>query len=202
MTPTVVLIKSPSTHPIMRSFYSNQTSFSTTTPSAISHNFGVYQHTTVGANDVTIRNLVPVSINATTYYKVLISNIPFRQILINVKTPSGSICDLISTVATYFDMYTYMDERETEITVSFIRDSIFCVNNMIGVDLLTSKGSLLLLIALLIVHFYYFTFRYKINLHLVDSRAPDNLLSFNFSLRLPHATPLTNSATFTICPSV
>ena len=48
----------------------------------------------------------------------------------------------------------------------------------------------------------YFTFRSNIKLHLVKSRAPDNFLTFEFSLQLPKTSTRSNSFTVTIGPLV
>ena len=81
-----------------------------------------------------------------------------------------------------------MAEREAETAADSIRDSIFNVGNMIGVGFLNSKGK-----PVTITDpdhrpddITYFTFRTTVNPHLVDTRAPDSVHLFEFSLRLPH----------------
>ena len=111
-----------------------------TVSSSESNGFGVYQLTPVGASDATIRTLVPVSISALPYRKALIAKLFFRQILGYTDSPSISVSDLISTVASYFDMSTAMAEREVESVSVFIRSSIFNVVNMSGVGFLDSTG--------------------------------------------------------------
>ena len=54
------------------------------------HGFGVYQLTTVGSSEATIRTLVPVSISALPYRKALIAKLFFRQILGHAGSPSIS----------------------------------------------------------------------------------------------------------------
>ena len=84
-----------------------------------------------------------------------------------------------------------MAEREAEIVVDSIRDSIFCDGNMIGVDFLNSKGN-----PLTITNpdhrpddITYLNFRTTVNPHIVDIRAPDSVDLFEFSLCLPNTSP-------------
>ena len=83
-----------------------------------------------------------------------------------------------------------MAEREAEIVVDSIRDSIFCDGNMIGVDFLNSKGN-----PLTITNpdhrpddITYLNFRTTVNPHIVDIRAPDSVDLFECSLRLPNTS--------------
>ena len=154
------------------------------------HCFGVYQLTAVGASTATIRTLVPVSISAPPYRKALIAKLFFKQILGHAGSPSISCSDLVTTVATYFDMSTAMAEREAETAADSIRDSVFNVDNMTGVGFLNSKGK-----PVTITdpdhrpdNITYFTFRATVNPILVDKRAPDSVHYFEFSLRLPHTS--------------
>ena len=57
--------------------------------------------------------------------KAFIAKIFFRQILGYADSPSISSSDLVSTVASYFDISTAMTEREAETTAISIRNSIF-----------------------------------------------------------------------------
>ena len=84
-----------------------------------------------------------------------------------------------------------MAEREAKKTTGFIRNSIFRVSNMIGVKFLNSKGK-----SAAITYpdhrpddITYFTFRTTVNSHLVDTREPDSVYLFEFSLRLPNTCP-------------
>ena len=88
-------------------------------------------------------------------------------------------------------MNTAMAEREAETTADSIRDSIFRVGDMIDVGFLNSKGK-----PVTITDpdhrpddITYFTFRITVNPHLVDTRAPDSVHLFKFSLRLPNTSP-------------
>ena len=72
-------------------------------------------------------------------------------------------------------MSTAMTERNAETVADSIRDSVFRVTNMIGVDFHNSKGEY---IAITDPDHHpddiiYFTFCSNINPHLVDTRAPD-----------------------------
>ena len=84
-----------------------------------------------------------------------------------------------------------MAEREAETTADSIRDSTFRVGDMIDVGFLNSKGK-----PVTITDpdhrpddITYFTFRITVNPHLVDTRAPDSVHLFKFSLRLPNTSP-------------
>ena len=72
--------------------------------------------------------------------ETLITKIFFRQILVHAASPSISISDLVTTVATHFHMSAAIVEREAETASDSIRDYIFRVTNMTGVDFLNSKG--------------------------------------------------------------
>ena len=110
MSPTAVLNKSPTTHTKMNTTMINNQS--TSIPSTNSHGFGFYQLTTVGASDETILTLVPVPINPPLYWKALVAMFFFPQTLDHVDTSFISISNLVSTIATYFDIYTTMTERK------------------------------------------------------------------------------------------
>ena len=155
------------------------------------HGFGVYQLTTVGSNEAIIHTLVPVSSSAPPCCKALITKLSFRQILGHAGSPSISCSDLVTTIATYFDMSTAMAEREAETAADSIRDSLYRVGNMIGVGFLNSKGK-----SVTITDpdhrpndISYFTFRTTVNPHLVDTRIPDSVNLFEFYLRLPNSSP-------------
>ena len=96
-----------------------------------------------------------------------------------------------------------MTKRDVETVADSIRDSKFHVTNMIGVGFLNSKGKSAAITGP--VHrpddITYFPFRANINPHLVDTRAPDSVYLFEFSLRLPNAFP-SSSASLPIGNSV
>ena len=110
MAPSAVLVKSLTTHPIMRSFSFDQISFFVNISFASSYHFGVYSQTTVGASDIFIRALVIVAIITTPYLKFLIVKV-FLSEPTPCKKLSVSISDLITTVSTYFDMSPIVGER-------------------------------------------------------------------------------------------
>ena len=141
MAPTD-LVSSPPTQSAMNSTpYNNNLSFpadmsvpkpssagvspqTATVSSSDPNSFSVYQLTPVGLSDATIGTLVPVNISALPYRKALIAKLFFRQILGYADSPSISVSDLISIVASYFDMSTAMAEREVESASISIRGSI------------------------------------------------------------------------------
>ena len=149
--------------------------------------FGVFQLTTVGASDATIRTLVPVSISVFPYRKVLIATLFFLQILGSADCPSISISDLVSTVASYFDMSTAMAKRETELMAIFVRDSIFLVDNMsvVGFLYLTGKSVTINDPDNRPRDVSYFIFRSSLNPNAVEDRVTITVHQFEFSLRLP-----------------
>ena len=79
-----------------------------------SANFGVYQQTSVGLSELSIRTLVPDAISAEPYRKALIAKLFFHQILSLTDSPSVTFNDLLATVAAYFDINTGSAEREAE----------------------------------------------------------------------------------------
>ena len=98
MVPTTILDQSTTIHTVINTAsLSNQ---SVSTRSNDSHGFGVYQLTTIGASEATIRTLVPVPISAPLYCKALIAKI-FHQIFGHAVSLSILISDLVSTVATF-----------------------------------------------------------------------------------------------------
>ena len=76
MTPSAVLSESITTRTAMNTALN--TNNSVPDCSNDHRGFGVYQLTTVGASDATIRTLVPVSISAPPYRKALITKLLFR----------------------------------------------------------------------------------------------------------------------------
>ena len=146
--------------------------------------------TKTGASNATICTLVPVCISAPPYRKSLIAKLFFRQIHGHAESPSISYSDLVTTVATYFDMSTAMAEREAETAAHSIRDSIFRVIDMFGVGFLNYKGTQVNIIepSHRLDNITYFTICANINPYLVDTRAPHSVHLFEFSLRLPHTS--------------
>ena len=189
MTPSAVLSESTTTRTVMNAALNNNQSVPA--HSTDQHGFGVYQLTTVGASVATICTLVTVFISVPLYRKVLIAKLSFRQILGHTGSPSISCSNLVTTVATYFDISIAMAEREAETAANSIHYSIFRIGNMIGVDFLNSKGK-----SVTITDpdhcpddITYFNFRTTVNPHLVDTRAPDSVQLFEFSLHLPNTSP-------------
>ena len=110
--------------------YSSLTDF-TGGPST-SH-FGIYQQTSVGTGDVTIRTLVPVAISAEPYRKALITKLFFRQILPLADATYVSFSDLMTTISLYFFINTGSSERESAVAVTSIHSNFFLVTNLQGV---------------------------------------------------------------------
>ena len=104
----MVLNLSPTAHTNMNTASISNQSASTTFTNL--HGFDIYQMTTVGASEETIRTLVHIPISAPTYRNALITKNFFRQILNHTISLSVSISDLVSTVAIYFDMSTAQGE--------------------------------------------------------------------------------------------
>ena len=55
-----------------------------------------------------------------------------------MNSPSITISELVSNIASYFDMSSAIAEREAEVADISVRDSIFCVDNMSGVGFFDS----------------------------------------------------------------
>ena len=89
-----------------------------------------------------------------------------------------------------------MTERDAETAADIIRDSIFRVTNMIGVGLLNSKEKSVAITdpAYRPDDITYFNFRAKINPHLVDTRAPNSVHLFEFTLRLSNTIPFSSAS--------
>ena len=82
--------------------------------------FGIYQQTSVGSSDVTIRTLVSAAISDEPYCKVLIAKLFFCQILFLADASSVSFSNLVTTVALYYSINTGSSEREVEAAVTSI----------------------------------------------------------------------------------
>ena len=91
-----------------------------------------------------------------------------------------------------------MTERETEIAAEFISDSLFRVTNMTGIDFLNSERKLVSITNPFrrLDDITYFNFRANINPHLVDTRAPDSVHLFEFSLRLSYTLSSSSASLF------
>ena len=105
--------------------FHNYFSLTASTGGPSSSHFGIYQQTSAGSGDVTIRTLVLVAISAEPYRKALIIKLLFRQILSLADAPSVFFSDLMTTVAIYFSINTESTEREADASISFIRSSFF-----------------------------------------------------------------------------
>ena len=134
MAPSAVLLQ-PLTIPtppnltnlIMSSSHTNHNYSSLTdfTGGPSTSHFGVYQQTSVGTSDVTMRTLVPSAIGAEPYRKELIAKLFFRQILPLTDATYVSFSNLITTVSLYFSINTGSSERESAAAVVSIRSNFF-----------------------------------------------------------------------------
>ena len=147
-----------------------------------SSHFGVFQQTLVDCGDVSIRTLVPATISAIPYRKVLIANIFFRQILALSDTPSISFSDLMTTVASYSSLNMSAAERETETAVVTIRSNFFSCRVFDSPMLLGNiLHSYTRISTLWILRVLRSTLKSAV---VVDARTPNKKLSIEFSLRL------------------
>ena len=184
MAPSAVLLKSSTTltppnltNLTMSSSHTNHNYSSLTdfTGGLSTSHFGVYQQTSVGTGDVTIRTLVPAAISAEPYRKALIAKLFFRQILPLADATYVSFSDLMTTISLYFSINTGSSERESAAAVTSIRSHFFLVTNLQGVGFADTSGKPVKVpdstqrpddLA-------YFTFRAVVSAHLVDKRAPE-----------------------------
>ena len=123
-----------------------------------SSQFGVYQQTEIGFNEVSIRTLLPVSINFELYRKALIVKILFHKILTLFVTPSIFSSDIITTIVPYLGINTRSAERDTEVVVLSIRKTFlaFSSETLIQVPYYTHR----------LADFTYFTCRSIVSLPL------------------------------------
>jgi len=149
--------------------------------------FGIYQQTSVGLSGFSIRTLVSDLISAEPYRKVLIAKLFFHQILSFSDSSSVSFNDLISIVASYFDINTGSAEREAESAAQSISRSFFQVSNLIGVTFYDTLGKTIEVPnnAFRPADVTYFTFRSNVSANTDDCRVPKKSLTLEFSLRLP-----------------
>ena len=192
MTLIAVLIQPTTTKTIMNStapntITNNALSLSNRINGSTSSHFGVYQQTLVGTSDVSIRTLLSAAISATPHRKALIAKLFFRQILALTNTLSVSFRNLMTTVASYFSLNTSTAEKEAETTVKTIRSNLFPISNLKGVGFADASRK-----PIAIpdpdkhpADLTYFNFRSVFSAVAVDARAPDKILSIEFSLRLP-----------------
>ena len=162
-----------------------QTSSST---SSDSYRLGTFQLITVSASDAIIRTLVLVLISALPYRKALITKPFLRRILGYANSPSNTINDLVSTTPSYSKMITAMAERKTKPAAISIYDSILYVNDMSGVELITSKRNP---VAINDSEnhprdVFAFNFCSSLNPHTVNPRAINVVHQFECSLRSSH----------------
>ena len=160
-----------------------------------SSHFGIYQQTSVGSKEVTIRTLVPAVIFAEPYRKALIAKMFFRQILFLADAPSVSFSDLMTTVALYSSINTGSSEREAEAAVTSIRSVFFRVTKLQEVGFADTSGKSIKLLdpTQRPADLAYFTFRSVVSAIVIDKRAPDKILSLEFLLRLPQSFQSTAS---------
>ena len=118
----------------------NNSPSSATSRTTVLSNFGVYQQTSIGYSDISIRTLVPDTISTKPYRKALIVTLFFHQIMTLSDTPSISFSDLMSTVASYFGLNTGSTEREAETADINIRNDFFLFSNLQGVDFSDVSG--------------------------------------------------------------
>ena len=108
----------------------NYSSLTASTGGPSTSYFGVYQQTSVGTGDVTIRTLVPVAISPEPYRKPLIAKLCFRYVVLLADKTYFSFKDFMTTISLYFSINTGSSERESETTVTFIRYNYFRVTNL------------------------------------------------------------------------
>ena len=196
MAPSVVFIQPLTTHTQTTLTMSstntddrsnNYLSLTASTSGPRSSHFGIYQQTSVGSKEVTIRTLVPAVIFAEPYRKALIAKMFFRQILFLADAPSVSFSDLMTTVALYSSINTGSSEREAEAAVTSIRSVFFRVTKLQEVGFADTSGKSIKLLdpTQRPVDLAYFTFRSVVSAIVIDKRAPDKILSLEFSPRLP-----------------
>ena len=150
MALSVALIQSSTTHTptnlltmssiITSDGSNNYSSLTDSTGGPRTSHFGIYQQTSVGTGDVTIRTLVPVAISVEPYRKALITKLFFRQILPLADATCVSFSDLMTTVALHFSINTGSSERESDVAVTSIRSNFFRVTNLKGAGFADTSG--------------------------------------------------------------
>ena len=201
MAPSAVLLQplttpTPSnlTNHTMSSLHTNHNYSSLTdfTGGPSTSHFGVYQKTSVGTSDVTMRTLVPAAIGAEPYRKALIAKLFFRQILPLTDATYVSFSNLITTVSLYFSINTGSSERESAAAVVSIRSNFFLVTNLQEVGFTDTFGKPVNVPdpTQRPTDLTYFTFRAVVPVHLVNKRAPEK----NFIPRVLTQVTVTLSA--------
>ena len=189
MTPTSVLYQLTTTTTAMNTTTNNILSAYIDNTSVLNSAsfFEVFQGTTIGSSELTIRTIVPPDISAELYRKAMIAILFFRRIISLSSSPSVSISDMTATVAAYFPLPTGSTEREAERIVDSIRHASFHVDSLQGIVYLDSSGKLTLVsdIANRAADIVFFTFRSTVTTNDIDHRFPSTTLSLDFSLRLP-----------------
>ena len=109
MVPAVVLTFLPTKHPTINN---KTTTTNNNNGGTTASNFGVYQPTSVGSSEISIRTLVPDSTSTEPYRKVLVAKLFLQQMLPLSTNSSISFSDLMTTVAFYFGINTESTERE------------------------------------------------------------------------------------------
>ena len=104
-------------------------------------NFGVYQQTSVGLSELSIYTLVTDAISAEPYRKTLIARLYFHHILSLFGSISVSFNDLMTIVASYFDINAASAKRETETAAQSNSRSLFDVSNLTGVAFSDAFGN-------------------------------------------------------------
>ena len=110
-------------------------------------------------------------------------------------TPSVSLSNVMSTVASYYGLNTGFTEREAETAGINIRNNVFLVSSLQGVGFfdVSSKPLTISNPARRPADLTYFTFRSVVAAATVDIRAPASSLSLEFSLRLPQSLSTSTS---------
>ena len=149
MAPSSVLIQPPTTHTatnitisstITSDGSNNYSSLTASTGGPRTSHFGIYQQTSVGTGDITIRTFVPAAISTEPYRKALISKLFFRQILPLADATYVSFSDLMTTVALHFSINTGLSKRESDAAVISIRSNFFRVTNLQGAGFADTSG--------------------------------------------------------------
>ena len=104
-------------------------------------NFGVYQQTSVGLSELSIYTLVTDAISAEPYRKTLIARLYFHHILSLFGSISVSFNDLMTIVASYFDINAASAKREIETAAQSNSRSLFDVSNLTGVAFSDAFGN-------------------------------------------------------------
>lgn len=102
--------------------------------------FGVYQQTSIGSSDISTHILVPDAIIVELYRNALIIKLLFQKIITLSDNHSVSFSDIMSALASYFVLNTGSAEKETEPTVTDIRNDFSLVSNLQGISFSDVSG--------------------------------------------------------------